>query len=293
MGLEEIKGLIADVKYRIQLHDEVANITQDVIKNTSEENFPLNDDWSKEEFKSRIKEYDKITNDLCLIQALISYWGNKIHNQTIVLPIRMIADYWLEKSGRSIWYILPWYNNLLLFYYTGIAAVASDRYENFMAITKKVVKDPKRPNTNTTMIQAIQSMCSDYKDKFQLISGDSNHLVPSSEYIFKQLQPKFKELIYLGSDFESYFDKFEILMALEYAHQTAGNSPDYINAPIGRFGYKRRGYDNPLDELIEEANTLKEGWLPLQVGLIGGSFNRFKIISDLLVEKVKNLRWGF
>lgn len=290
MNVEKIKGLVADEKLRIRLHDEIAKMTKDVISSTNEDKFPLDKVWSPEEFKRRIKEYEDISSDLCSAQIMISYWGNRLHKQTIVLPFRMIADYWLEKTGRSIWYILPWYNNLLFFYYTGTATIASGLYENLKAVTERVISDPKRPDRKSTLLQAILSVSNSYQDHFQLISGDAKHYVPRSEYLFKQLKPKFEGHLYLGSDYEYYFDRFEIMMALEYAHQTARDSPEYISAPIGCFGYKKWGY-NPLAELIEEATDMGDDWSPLKAGLFGGSYSRFERISTLLEERVKNLHW--
>lgn len=291
MDLDRLKKLVADDDLRLKLYDEVAAITNEVITKTNEENFPVDQDWSEEEFQKRIKEFEDIISDLCSAQVLISFWGNSLHRQSVALPLMMISDYWLEKSGRSIWLALPWYNNLLLLYYTGIAAIASNRYNNLIAVTDKIINDPIRPSNKTTMLQAIIRVCGDYEKQFQLISGDANHYVPRSEYLFKRLQSKFEELLYLGSDYEFYFDRFEVIMALVYTHQTSGDSPEYARGPIGRFGYKRRNYDNPLSELIEEANRMGDDWPPLKVGLLGGSFSRFEKISTKLAERVKKLRW--
>jgi len=293
MNVKEIKKLVAKDELRIKLYDEIANETNTIVSKINGDQFAVNGNLSNEEFERIINEYEETTSQLCLAQITISYWGNGLHGQTIALPFRMIADHCIEKSGRSIGIALKWYNNLLLLYSTGIAAIASERYENLIKLTGKTIIDPKRPNSKTTMLQAIFDVCHSYRDKFQLISGDTNHKVPRSEYLFKELKPKFQELLHLGSDYEFHFDKFETLIALEYDHQTNEDSPEYINALRGRYRYKRRGYDNPLADLIEEANAQKENWLPLKAGLIGGNFNRFKNLSNLLQERLKKSGWGF
>lgn len=291
MNLDAIKSLVAEKESRIKLHDEVANITKEIIQETSEENFSLDTDWSKEEFKERLKAYEDITSELCSIQILIAFWGQSFNDQTLILPFRMIANHWLEKSGKSIWVGLKWYKNLLLLYYSGIAAVASHNYSGIKAIMSKKISDPRHPNRKTTMLQAILSACNNYKEQFKLVSGNPRHFVPRSEYLFSCLKPKLSEVLYIESGYESYFDEFEIIMALEYAHQTADDSPEYARGPIGRFGYKRRNYDNPLAEFIEKANSLEQDWDPIKDGLFGGSYDRFKTISSLLEERVNDLRW--
>lgn len=291
MNLDAIKSLVTEKESRIKLHDEVANITKEIIQETSEENFSLDTDWSKEEFKERLKRYEDITSELCSIQILTAFWGQPFNDQTLVLPFRMIANHWLEKSGKSIWVGLKWYNNLLLLYYTGVAAVASNNYRSLKAVMGQTIADPKYPNRKTTMLQAILNACDNYREQFKLVSGNRDHFVPRSEYLFSQLKPKFDKLLYIDSEYEAYFDEFELLLALEYAHQTTGDSPEYSRGPIGRFGYKRRNYDNPLAELIEKANSLEQDWGPIKEGLFGGSYDRFKTISSLLEERVNGLRW--
>lgn len=293
MDLKNIKDLVANDKSRIDLHDKVAVITNDVISKINDEQFSDEQDWSDEEFKKRIDGFEEITSDLCTSQVLISCWGRSFHSQTIALPFQIIADYCQQKSSRTVWTALQWYNNLLLLYYTGIGAMVSGRYENLKTVTAKVITDPKRSNSKTTMLQAIVGVNNDFQNQFQLISGDTNHKVPRSEYLYKLLKPKFEKFLFLGSDYESYFDKFEIMLTLEYAHQAAGESPEYARGPIGRFGYKRRGYDNPFSELIEEANKMGDDWAPLRSGLLDGSFSRFKKISNLLEKRLKNPNWAF
>lgn len=293
MDIKKIKELIVDHDSRITLHDQIEAVTQEVIDETKEDNFPINKDWSKEGFEKKITGYEEIISELIAAQMLIVYWGEHFHSKTMVLPFRMIADYWEKKPGRSVEYRLPWYNNLLLFYTVGIAAVASNKYHYFKSLSAKSIPNPIRPSGRTTLLQAIVDVCNKFKDRFQLISGDTKHYVPRSEYLFRILKPKFEELLHLGSDYELYFDKFEIIMAFEYAHQTSGDSPEYISAPIGRFGYKRRGNDNPLADFIEKAVSMNEGFPPLQAGLIGGNYERFGDMSSLLEERVKNLRWAF
>jgi len=289
MNLDEIKSLIAEKESRIKLHDEVANITKKTIQGTSEENFPLDKNWSEEEFKERLKAYEDITSELCSAQILISFWGQPFHDQTIILPFRMIANHWLEKSGKSIWVGLKWHQNLLLLYYSGLAAIASNNYRSLNEIMSQTILDPIRPHKKTTMLQAILDACDNYRKQFKLVSGNPRHYMPRSEYIFTCLQPKLRELIYIESEYESFFDELELIMALEYAHQTAKDSPEYARGPIGRFGNKRRGQNDPLAEFIKQGNISKQDWALLRGGFFGGSYDRFKTLSSLLEERLNEL----
>ena len=83
------------------------------------------------------------------------------------------------------------------------------------------------------------------------------------------------DLLFLGSDYENAFARFEILMSLEYMHQTDGDW-----GPVGRFGKK------PLQQLIDEVQQQGVAWAPLRAGLFNGSEERLNQVLERL--KVRN-----
>ena len=52
---------------------------------------------------------------------------------------------------------------------------------------------------------------------FSQLPGHKRHYVPCSEYLFKLLQPMLDDILFLGRDYEQYFDRFEVLLALVHA----------------------------------------------------------------------------
>lgn len=294
MGIEKVKELVSDDDLRIKLHDYIVEDLQNLISELESEDFSTKTKWSEDEFKRRVTKVEELTNDLCTIQILLTYWGSEKQRQNCLLALQRITNANYRIRGGNVWIALRWYPVLLLLYYGGISAIAAGNYKKLFELMNIRVHSSIHSHNKMSLIQATTKVFSNINgDPFEIISGNRNHFVPRNEYLLKALKPKLNELLFLDSEYEPSFNQFEVMLALEYAHQTAGDSPEHINAPIGRFGYKRRGSDNPLAELIEEANTMKEDWPLFKAGLIGGSFDRFKKISSLLDERVNNLRWGF
>lgn len=288
LDLSEIKELVANPNNKIKLFDSLADLVESVLSNLDKENFSSEDNWSEEEFKRRVNEYEKIIDELSSIQVLISFWGSNINKQSLLFPFSQILGQANEiKSGKTMWLNMKWYPVLLLIYYSGISSLAAGKYSNLKKIFNLTVIDPNHSSRRLPLIQAAIAVKSDFEKPFKLVSGNDRHFYPFNEYLFQILSTKLKQVIHLNYEYERYFDHFEILMSLEYAHQTANESPDRVWGPLGRFAWKTRYSPNdPLSEIIKEGNTNKDSWAPIKAGLFNGNYKRFETISSLFLEKV-------
>lgn len=113
--------------------------------------------------------------------------------------------------------------------------------------------------------------------------------VPRSEHLFKILQPVLEDLLFLGRNYESLFDRFELFTALVYADVSNNDwgSP-------GRFAWKHSSpmrNHSPFTDLYEEAQKEHKKWSPLKAGLFGGSYERFIEIADAYKKRLDNINW--
>lgn len=283
--IEKTKEYLAEERNKIKLHDLVSLQTRELLSLSAEDYF-LQGAWSNEEFIERLKKYETIIADLCKIQALLAYWGSEIHRETLILPIKKISGRIKSQSGLTGWLALRWYPALLLLYASGIAAVAAGKYDNLRALMQMSVHEENRGRT--TAIRRTVSALSEIHDAFKLLPGHERNYAPRSEYLFKFLQPMLDDLLFLGEDYESHFDVFEIFLALEHAEQYAREDYGRIWGPPGRFAWKR----GALGQVIAEAEAQRDSWQPIKAGLFGGSFKKFKEISSEYQNMVSNLGWG-
>lgn len=96
------------------------------------------------------------------------------------------------------------------------------------------------------------------------------------------------DLLFLGLDYEHYFDRFEVLRALVYADLEKDKYGFWC--PVGRFAYKAaHGAINPLKEILDEADREKDSWGPIKAGLFHGEYSRFKDVASKLKEFLPKL----
>jgi hypothetical protein len=112
-----------------------------------------------------------------------------------------------------------------------------------------------------------------------------------SEYLFKILQPKLDDVFFLGKDYESAFDLFEVLLALAVADMRQTRN-EGVWGPVGRFGWKNhRGGNSPLGRVLAEAKSMGDAWPPFKAGLFGGSYERFEKSATEYSQSIARLSW--
>ena len=122
------------------------------------------------------------------------------------------------------------------------------------------------------------------------IPGHERNHTPLSEYLLKILQPRLDDALFLGKNYESAFDMFEVYFALSVADARLARGEDAWG-PIGRFGWKRGREKSPLQRVIKEAEAHRTDWPPLKAGLFGGDFERFKKVAEQFVQLISGLNW--
>ena len=277
--VEQVKELLSEPRYQIKLHDLVVQKTREAISLTSVNHFPVQGNWSTDEFLDRLKKYEIVISDIEAIYILIAFWGNGNHREILKLPASRLAGQLGRESGNSGLISLRWYPILLLIYSAGISAVAGNKYENLYTLFHTDILDPSGEQNN--LLLALYEGLENVVNAFKLIPEHDRLYVPRSEYLFKLLQPLLDDLIFTGSGYEPSFDQFEVLLALEYAH-VFSKKWNRLWGPIGRFGWKyscRIEESNPLHQIIKQAELQGNSWLPIKAGFFDGSIERFKEIS--------------
>jgi len=195
-------------------------------------------------------------------------------------------------SWANVWIALRWYPILLLTYSTGLGAIAANNYENLYGYFHSRVTDPSNSSLETSLIQALYYSIGDIHGAFKSLPGHERQFFPVSEYLHKFFQPLLDDLLFLGNDYESIFDRLEILIALEHAYERVKGG-HMLWGPIGRFGWKSgRGSEySPLHNLIAEAKQSGNSWAPIKAGMFDGSFENFEKISSDLLGQISQRSW--
>ncbi len=291
--VEQTKDLLSEDRHRIKLHDLVAARVKEVLPLIADDQFPTEGNWSDVEFIDRLKKYEEITSDLRGIQMLLAYWGTNANRETLVLALKQICGRLKPASGVTAWINLRFYPAHLLLYVGGIAAVAAGKYDNLRVLLQANIEDPEQSHEGATLIRRISNAIQDIGDAFKRIPGRERNYTARSEYLFELLRPTMNALLFLGAEFESYFDQFEVLLALEHAYQYASEQSGRLWGPIGRFGwkFKRGDHSSPLHRVFAEAEGKGNSWPPIVAGLFGGSIEQFKKIAKEYGQLISQLGW--
>lgn len=291
-----IKEYLSDTKYTIKLHDLTIQHSRRVLIETSNEKFPVQGvQFSVEEFVSRLERYEESIRDMKQLASCLSYWGTGSHRTMLQKAMGRATDHLQAQDGLAVWIALRWYPIIVLTYSAGIAALAARKYDNlfslFMTPTSSRLSTHEQPELLWSIGEAIEEL--GQTNVFKQLPGHERNYVPRSEYLFKLLQPDLDNLFFLGREYEYVFDRFEVMLAL--AHADLRNQKEkHVWGPIGRFGWKyhsRSRTENPLVDVIKEADEQGASWQPLQAGFFGKDIKRFQNVASQYAERIGGLGW--
>jgi len=288
-----IKECLSDPKFNIKLHDLIVQLIRETLLKTGEDNFKFQRiPFSGDEFSQRLRHYESSVDDLQSALVCLAYWGSTDTASLLNKALARLTDRLEPQDGLLIWSALRWYPLILLVYSSGIAALAAGKYDNLAKLFLMQVGLTHSLSQRTDVVLQVGDAIRELESSFKQLPGHEKHFVPRSEYLFKLLQPKLDDLLYLGKEYEQMFDKFEVLFALVHADLRTQNG-DRPWGPIGRFGWKSsRGLGgNPLKTVIEDAKRHGDGWPPLLSGLFGGSHERFSKIALEYERMIGQLGW--
>ncbi len=286
---DEIKELIADSKSRIKLYDYIRTKSDVLIANTTEEFFPLNTPLNSDEFVSRLKSYEEAVAELIPVMSLIGLWGSSVHHLSISIPVKQLSMQ-LGKDVRSNqWTSLRLYPLVLLMYAIGIGAIEAGNYAILYNFFQSPFNILSYPLHSVPFAYSIREGFQAARVSFELLPDYKKQFSPASEYLFNFFKSQLNDIFLVGNDYEDTFDRFELVYALQYAHEREKISGN-IWGPAGRSGWKySRGVDNePFGRLFDEASRNKEAWIPLGAGFFGGSYEQFNKLALRYAEDLKS-----
>lgn len=235
--ITKVKRLLSDDSSTIELHDFMVEEVRHFLSQSSEDNFKVAGQFSAEELLQRISKYEGIAFDLCMLLATISYWAKPTHKQILQKILARSADRLENKSGLSVWLSLRWYPLLLEMYCAGIAAVAAQHYDSLANVFYTRIESFEH-NKEQHFVESVTDAMIEWKRSavFNQIPGHDRYHAPVSEYLFKLLQPKLDDTLFIGKEYENAFDEFEILLALVVAdiEKQKGSAHWSVWGSIGR-----------------------------------------------------------
>lgn len=284
------KLLLAQPERAIELHDFVIDEVKHFLASTGQDSFKADGSFEVEELLARLAKYETHTLDLAVIEGCIAYWAATPHRQILRKALARSVDRLETVGGLTVWLNLRWYPLVLQIYCAGIAAVAAERYDTLADVFFAEIRTPEgsRP-----AFRAVADAMLEFTraDLFKRVPEHERYHTPMSEYLFKLLQPRLDDALFVGRGYDDAFDEFEVLLALACA-QVHEKEQGSVWGPVGRFGWKqRRGRTSPLANVVSRAKEQGQQWAPFQAGLFGTDLDGFVRVADSYGELVRGLHW--
>jgi hypothetical protein len=283
-----IKELISQSSKKIELHDFAMQEVRRFLDATSKTKMPLQvSDITNEVLIERFKAYEDAIENLSRIFCIISHWGNGEQILLLEKMIKRLTDNNGLESGTTNLLDMRWYPICLLQYVSGTSAIAAHRYDTLSTIFNTPVDCKLGSREIRNVIAPMVDAMVHLQNVFKIFPGHEKNFFPRSEYMFKLIQPKLEEELYLGNGYEALFDRFEMFLTLVYADFT-----DKEWGPVGRFGWKVMQADETLfEDLLKEAEKEGNNWPPLKAGLFRSSYDRFKQVWESISTLMQKLNW--
>jgi hypothetical protein len=291
--VRRVKELLATDSASIELHDFLVDEVRRFLAATSEDGFPADGNFLQEEFLRRLARYEEASADVAVLLACVAHWAKPIHKATLQKVLARSADRLEQRSGLTVWLTLRWYPLLLELYCAGIAAVDGQRFDSLATIFYTPISTSEYQARTETFVDSTARGLLDLSrsDVLKQIPGHEKNYAPLSEYLFKILQPKLDDVLFLGKNYEQAFDTFEVYFALAVADLDLQKGRNGWG-PVGRFGWKHQSHDNgPLARVVADGRAQQGAWAPLQAGLFGGNYERFDAVATKYTELVSRLGW--
>lgn len=285
---ENVKTYLADPAQRIALHDLAMKEIQAFRTETSTDSFALDVKLTKEEIEDRLDRYDSIISErLDPILVLTCYWGDAQHHVILRNVLAQLVENENPDLGTDTWANMRWYPLLRSVYGAGIAAVASSQYHNLAALLFGWGGVDTYRN-DLTVLARVSQIIRRLDPTIKNLSKYERSYTPASNYLFSTLNPVLVETLHLGTRYDSFFDRFEALLALLYADSTGRGW-----VPVGRFGWKERHHDtdSPTSILTKIRKEIEERPTIFEAGMFGGSEERFETAHAAVHEQLQRLSW--
>lgn len=240
--------LVSDI-HRIEIYDLIRQETERLCNNLSNI-YATNDQiLCYSDLNRRLHQFENLTETVLAMIITGCFWGNDTHDALWINSIERIGNISFEE-GHDPW--LRLYPALLLFYGSGIAALANNDYITFAKLLMKpVIVDNLEEHPPVSAL--IPSKVIDEKNqKIIFEEYHFNKWTALSNYLYEFLREPMKEFLHNENRYQKCFDIFEYLVALQHAYLRKKNGQNPWG-PIGCFGWRYR--DSNYDKLASYINS--------------------------------------
>lgn len=278
MAAATVKRLLVTPEARIRLHDLVHRETESVASQVTSQAFPASTTQQHSaEMVGRLKRYEGICQTLEAIVSVGTYWGDAEQAKLWCRSIQRVANVPNDHNGLEYLINLRGYPALRLLYASGVAAVAAAKYSTLRTLFEQiVVRDLNGRASPIVLVLTTHDVMRN--NAGHLIPGLERNYTPCSDHLFQTLREPLREFLPDDREYQTAFDRFELLRATEWANRKREEHGEGWRTPYGCFAWRGRLREGSLvADAIQEIEREGKEWPPIQAGLLGGSLDEAKL----------------
>ncbi|MYE32170.1 MAG: hypothetical protein F4X80_05875 [Chloroflexi bacterium] len=290
VALAQLKRYLARRRDRIRYADLMRGATEDLVRDTSDDQFPPSvDRFTLRDAADRARRYTQLANRVTHLVAGAAYWGEEAHVQEITTLLRRLAEAPRSGSRQTLLLGLVRYPALLGMYAAGVAMVARQEYTGLSAILSLDVRTDHERRPLLVALSPNRVLAPDIAKELR---GAGRHSrITASDELHEALRIPFSDLIPSDDEYADAFDRFECLLALAEADWWIA-SERTPNFSLGRFS-RHLGLvsPGPLSLVADELERDGTAWPPLSAGMFGGDIARLRAAKAAVDDWAAKFAW--
>ena len=244
-----LKRYVSEPKFRIQFSDLIHETVEQVVETISGSGFDLRNGPhpTTETITDRVRSYEGVCSMLLPLAVVGGAWAEEQHYSVWRRALERLAARRF-REGLVLWLELQRYPATLLLYALGIAAVDANRLTFLKSLFSVQIREEF--DDDIAAVQALPPQCLFARsvNAMKQLEGMERHHLPLNDWLHQTLRPFAKRAIPDDARYDHAFNKFEMLVALNYIAQDAKNR---TWVPLGSFVFQDRSSRRVRKEIVD------------------------------------------
>lgn len=258
------KRYLAKPEHRIQLDELFAQETDRLLVQLDSETFSAQGQWSQENFRARVQQYESVTEPLARMAGVLGRWGDG-KDFDVVLDVLRGLYHHAGRIGSGLTYLLNLrsYPAVLILTAYGIGLTKAERWDTLLKLFLSVLASENREPQRVVSTLFLWSWAGSEQQIWQQLEGFDNRKTPLSDHLLEVMTSWRKSFTGADANFELLFERFELMGSLAAFHEndeaeleksaaSAATRRDVLAwMPVGRSGWNSAVARTLLQELEE------------------------------------------
>lgn len=292
------KRYLAKPEHRIQLDDLFSQEAERLLTQLDDSQFLPQGQWNQDEFRSRVQQYEALTEPLARMAGVLGRWGDGSELSLILDVLRGLYRQ-AEKigNGLTVWLGLRSYPAVLVFTAYGVGLTRSQRWQTLHALlTAPWPREYHEPKNVVSML-FLWSWKGEQQDVWKQLEGFDRRKTALSDHLLDVMSAWRFSFAGVSSEFELVFERFETLATLAFLEenseasleQALASAPQglFARMPVGRAGW----HESSATVLIHEFQSETRIVALLSAGFAKNSRRYLELFVESFKRYVNKMTW--